>query len=384
MSYDIQIWSVDTIALDEALLAESNWQIEGSGWVYRTRNWQIVIGSSVKALQEDLPDGIETILPGIRFLAELNLEPINAPKTAHAKMASVSKRLAKASHGVILDQQTGTFNLPSGVKRYQPKKRDERFSILRLSWWFTDSPLLTKQGLEKFIQLLECQLPEALPKRYGLFEPPQHLYSETGRDHFLNLLINNVSPGIVWYPNRPVVGVNQLCSNQWGMTNQGFKANYFQISLEHSILQQPGWSTEIRSFWRNASKIVRPFYGDVRTLNNFLRMGPTYAADIKTDFHPVRGPWWKGIPRKLGQAAVIGNPYTKHYPEFMRIAELENGLAFLSNENWKYSNDIAKKIGGVPKNISQRRNPKRIKKRVGRMKMSTIEWNEDYPSTWPF
>lgn len=384
MSYDIQIWSIYPNKLNEAPSLDDKWQKEDSGWVYRTRNWQIVISSSVKVLKEDLPEGIEAILPGISNLTELNLEPIHAPKSACDKLISVSKSLAKASHGVILDQQTGYFNSPSGVKRYQPKKRDERFSILCLSWWFTDSPLLTKQGLEKFLQLLECQLPEALPRRYGLYEPPQYIYSETRKDHFLELLFNNVSPGIVWYPNRPVVGVSQLCSSQWGMSNQGFKANYFKINLEHSILMQPGWSTELISFWRNASKIIQPYYGDVRTLNNNLRLGPTYGSDIKTDFHPVRGPWWKGIPRKLGHATVIGNPYTKLWPEFISLAEVENELAFLSTDNWKDPKAVAKIIGGVPKNISQRRTPKRIKKRVGGMKMSTIDWNEDYPSTWPF
>ncbi len=127
MSYDIQIWSVEQVAPDGGLLSDENLLTEGSGWVYRTKNWQVVIGQSYKVIDEDLPEGIDALLPGIQYVADIMLEPIHAPKTAHAKLTSISKKLAKTSRGVILDQQIGTFQTPAGLKRYIPDKREERF-----------------------------------------------------------------------------------------------------------------------------------------------------------------------------------------------------------------------------------------------------------------
>ena len=384
MSYDIQIWSVKQLVPDDGLLSDENLIVEGSGWVYRTKNWQIVVGQSHKVIDEDLPEGIEALLPGIHYAADIMLEPIHAPKSAHAKLKSISKKLAKTSHGVILDQQLGTFQTPAGVKRYMPDKREERFSVLILSWWFNDGPLLTKDGLDRLLNLMESQLPEALPRRYGQFEPPQHEYSGAKRDHLLNFLNDNMDTSVVWYPNRPVLGIHVFCSKQWGMKRQGFKSNYIKVLIESSVLEQPGWATSIRKFWKSASLIIQPYFGDVRTINNAIRSRSYYAGDGKTDFHPVCGPWWKGIPRDLGHAAVLGHPYISNWPKFKKSGEIEGNLAFISNNNWMGKKNIARTIGGVPKNIAQRKVPKRVVTRKYGSKASMIEWNTEYPSLWPF
>ena len=384
MSYDVQIWSVNPITPDDVLLADEKLFAEELGWTYRTKNWQIVIGSSDRVLEEDLPEGIDALLPGISYVADLMLEPIHAPQSAHDKLASMSKRLAKESRGIVLDQQTGTFQTPTGLKRYTPQKREERFSILSLSWWFTDGPLLTKEGIVEFIDLLEKQLPEALPRRYGLFEPPQYEYSSFGKEHLIDFIYDNRESIVVWYPSRPVVYVHLTRSNKWGMNKQGFKSNYLKVEIEKSVLDQPGWFTTIMKFWKSASLIIRPFYGDVRTINNVLRSRSTYSVDGKTDFHPVRGPWWKGIPRKLGHAAVLGSPYISKWSKFENSVQSKGNLAFITNQNWKDKKDVAKLIGGVPKNIAQRKTPKRVTTKRHGFRSSLIEWNTEYPSVWPF
>jgi hypothetical protein len=242
VSYDIQIWSVDPIPLPSALPDVGRWKQEGGGWVRANQNWQIVLGSSVKALPEDVPEGIGGLLPGISYLTELNLEPVGAPKIAYKLLRTVSNRLGKAAHGVVFDPQIDRVITPSGVKRYQPQPRDERFSILSLSWWFTEGPLRTAGGLREFVSLLETMLPEAMPKRYGLFEPPQHIYSETGRENFLGFLQQHLDDVIVWYSHRPVVDVSVFYSPKWGNTRQGFRANYVRVGVEAKSLEQPGWN----------------------------------------------------------------------------------------------------------------------------------------------
>jgi hypothetical protein len=384
MSYDIQIWSIEQIAPDEDLLLDEKFLVEGSGWVYRTKNWQIVIGRSQKVIDEDLPEGMEALLPGIQFVADIILEPIHAPKTAHAKLASISRKLAKSSHGVILDQQLGTFQTPAGLKRYIPIKHEERFSVLILSWWFNEGPLLTTDGIDSVLSLMESQLPEALPRRYGQYEPPQHVYSDAKRDHLLNFLFNKMESSVVWYPNRPVIGVYLFCSEQWGMKRQGFKSNYIKVLFEASVLEQPGWETSIRKFWKSASLIIQPFFGDVRTINNAIRTKSSYAVDGKTEFHPVRGPWWKGIPRKLGHAAVIGDPYFSIWNRFVKSSEIEGSLAFLSTGKWGEERDVSRLIGGVPRKIAQVKTPKMVTNKRHGFKSSYVEWNKEYPPIWPF
>jgi hypothetical protein len=332
-------------------------------------------------LIRDIPEDVVGLVPGISYLTELNLEPIGASKQAYRLLDSVSKRLGKAVHGVILDQQTDTIVTPSGVKRYRPQRRSERFSILAFSWWFTEGPLLTHWGLEHFVGLLERLLPETMPRRYGLFEPPQHQYFETGKDHFLDFLHEHLDGSLVWYPHRPVVGVSVSCSPNWGVSPQGFRANYLEVHVEARALQQPGWDVALDRFWRAASQAIRPYYGDIRTREGFLRMGATYGSDTDTGFHPVMGPWWTGIPRTAGHAIVLGEPYLALWPRFAEAAQVADSLAFLSASDWKIPGDVSDLVGGVPDELAQRWIPKWTAMPYGG---KTINWNTELPPQWPF
>ena len=64
-----------------------------------------------------------------------------------------------------------------------PGKTEKTFSVLSFSWWFLDDVMLNEKGRLSFLTLLEKWLPEALPKRYGEYEPPQHLFAKTGVKH---------------------------------------------------------------------------------------------------------------------------------------------------------------------------------------------------------
>ncbi len=381
VSYSIQIWSVHPIRPAETLADVAKWHEEGSAWVYESRDWQIVVGSSVKVLVEDIPEDLVGLIPGVSYLTELNLEPIGASKRAYGLFDSLSKRLGKAAYGVVLDSQTDTMVTPCGVKRYRPQRRSERFSILALSWWFTEGPILTHSGLEHFVGLLERLLPEAMPRRYGLFEPPQHQYSETGREHFLGFLHENLDGIFVWYPHRPVVGVSMSCSPNWGARRQGFRANHVAVKVEAEVLRQPGWDVALDRFWRAGSQAIRPYYGDVRTLEGFLRWGATYGSDTDTAFHPVMGPWWAGIPHTAGHAIVLGEPYLALWPRFADVAQVADGLAFLSTNDWTSPGEVSSLVGGVPDELAQRWMPKWTATPYGG---KTINWNTELPSQWPF
>lgn len=345
MSYDVEIWSAKPIPLPEALPEVEKWKPQCGAWVYSSRDWQLVVNPPLSVLPEDVPEDAGKLVPGIGYKTDLSLEPTDAPDRAYRLLSRVSKRLGKTAHGVVIDPQTDTISSPTGVKRYRPQPREEKFSIVELSWWFTKSPLLTSAGLHEFIGLLERMLPEALPKRYGLYEPPQHLYAETGKQHFVDVLQEH--DHVVWYPHRPVLYVSLSCSLPW-VARQGFRAYYVKVYVEAQALAQPGWSTALDTFWRTASHLIQPFYGDVRTLHGFVRMGATYAGDSATQSHPVVGPWWKGIPRSLGHAAVLGEPYLAHWPRFVEAAQAEKGLAFLSTNDWTTPDEVSNRIGGIP------------------------------------
>jgi hypothetical protein len=120
----------------------------------------------------------------------------------------------------------------------------------------------------------------------------------------------------------------------------GFRANLIEIEIEVAALAQPGWVYNLSRFWREASKMIGPFYGEVRTRSGLVRHGGSVYAtpeSMRNSDPNARVPkswWWRGIPPQLGQAAVLGEVYQRLWPEFTAISEIEAGLAFASTPDW--------------------------------------------------
>jgi hypothetical protein len=184
MSYDIEIWSVGPSELPAALPTNTRWESQADSWVLPRKTWQLVVEQSAKVWPEDIPDEIVPALPGISYLTRLHLERSSWPTSAVGVLNRTARKLAQATRGVIFDPQLETLAAPSGVKRFQGSKRSETFAVLQLKWWFLDGPLLEDRGVSALVGVLEKFLPEALPKRFGLYEPPQHVYQQEGRSGF--------------------------------------------------------------------------------------------------------------------------------------------------------------------------------------------------------
>jgi len=234
--------------------------------------------------------------------------------------------------------------------------KQERFAFISLSWWFMSRVLLERTKRESFFEVLERLLPEAMPKRYGLYEPPSHVYAKTGKEHLHQFMDENEHDSIVWYPHRPVTSVNLQCPKPLGAGPNGFRSNLIEIYVEAAALSQPGWSAHLQQFWRQMSSLLRPIYGDVRTIHGVTRHGGVAyfsAEDVGRMFRERTRSWfWRGIPKCLGHAVVLGDDYQRLWPDFVAKSEVANGLAFASLPEWSSPEDLASLVGPTPENLA--------------------------------
>jgi hypothetical protein len=112
MSYDLQLWSVHP-ATRAALKNDAQWDNAPSGWAYSTRDWQIVVSHSDHVLPEDIPGEVLSLVPGIEYLTEVNLEG-RISEASRRFALEVVAILARGCHGVVVDPQEGTQWTPSG------------------------------------------------------------------------------------------------------------------------------------------------------------------------------------------------------------------------------------------------------------------------------
>jgi hypothetical protein len=387
MSFDLHVWSVNPIPPDSFSDSEK-WARETSAWVYRQRSWQIVVGNAAHVESEDVPDEARQLLPGIEWLTHLNLEG-KASSESLRLMRSTAEKLARTAHGAVHDPQEDSIWLPSGVKRLVSKRSQQPFEVISLSWWFLKSPLEQRSGREKLIDLFERDVRECLPKRYGLFEPPQNVYEKTGKEHLLNFLDENLGQArnnlVVWYPHRPIVGLTFQIPSPIGPHKLGFRTGYLRIEVERQALAEPGWEAGLMRLWRNISTLVAPIYGEVRALSGYRWMGATYSSGPPHPGYPSRSWWWSGIPERLGLAVVLGDAYQRLWPVFVDNAQIEDGLAFLSMGDWRSGGDLADRIGTAPE--SQLERPLEAPRAMTASELLEFRMKKrrrEYPAGWPF
>lgn len=229
---------------------------------------------------------------------------------------------------------------------------------------------------------MSASYPEALPVRYGAYEPPQHRYRETGREHLVDYLATEYSSPrklhfVVWYPQRPVLHLT--LSLGAGPVHAGWTAQRITLDMEAAVLQQPGWSTAVQRTWRQLAHAVDAFYADARILRN-QRPGGARATDLRViDQHPVCSWFWAGIPSDGGVAVALGEPYLSLWPDFRAAGERDGELVFLSSQDWTQRANVFEPIGGVPSELRTQSPAYATEPNAFGPNL-----NRAYPPVWPF
>lgn len=374
MSYDLRVWSVYRPVLDDLAPSFGEWRVENGSWHRDGGTWQIVLSGPFEADPEDIPQEVHQDVPGARFLTELSIEPISAPSSALALGRKIARAVATAARGVVEDPQEDTITKGRRVRRLEALGADNQARLISLSWWFTKGSLIDEHNVGELCECLERWLPEALPWRYGLYEPPQHRWDREGREHFRRFFAEHGRSMVVWYSRAPVASVHFGLPATVGPSRLGFRSAYFRIDIDFAALGQPGWAHVVRHAWKRVSELIHPFYGDVRILSNYVRdRGRYYSTIGTTESHPVCSWWWAGIPTGPIKAAVVGAPYLALWTEFADRAEKLADLAFMSVDDWTSDHRDNVLSLRVPADIAQRA-PER----------GGPNANREYPPVWPF
>lgn len=370
MSYDLRVWTVrrpdiGQLATDPQSPPEDQVRLVG-------RTWQIVVTDPVTVEGEDVPVEVDEALPGIGFLTELNLEPIGAPSQAHTALRRIAKRIAAEAHGVIEDPQQDTLQFGAAVKRFTPLGQDEDAALCVLSWWFIEGAMTEPTGVRGLCKILERRLPEALPWRYGLYEPPQHRWDREGKDHFYQFFQEHGRSLVVWYPRPPIAHVHVSLPSSLGPSTQGFRSAHLTMEVDAAALWQPGWETAVRATWRSLSEFVQPFYGDIRFLRHYSRSRGRYWSNASSEHHPIRSWWWAGLPGGTTYGIVLGPPYTSIWSAFVSEADRLGELALRAAPQWDLA---APALNVVPPPLAAQ---------PPTSEPSDVQSRREYPSIWPF
>ena len=162
MSYDLNIWSRQRVKTDQ--------------YEIKMGEYTINIEESVVVEEEDIPTEVLISYSDIKYLTSLYLQPYTNEKTIIEKAMRYAKKIAREFDGVVENPQfENNVLLTSKKKTFTRATRDaDKISIC----WYMDCQQSLSNYVADFVDLLEKYLPQALPRRYGSFEPPKFKYSE--------------------------------------------------------------------------------------------------------------------------------------------------------------------------------------------------------------
>ncbi|HEV2282627.1 MAG TPA: hypothetical protein VGX75_09600 [bacterium] len=351
MSYDLRIWSRAPVPLPQGqgLPDVPTWSGAENTWVREGRGWVLVVDASIPVLPEDIPEEVERALPGSTFPAEVRLSPITAPEAALRLARQVARLLAARVDGIVRDPQTNRLSGRARPERVGPLGTSESASVIAMSWWFVSGPLVDCDAAD-LIAVLESVPPEALPRRYGTFEPPQYLYAEGGREHLLGFIREHGRElsCVVCAPSdrtRRPVDPEAGRSLPHGLPlrlpdNPRRRRGVAAAGMGHGLAAR-------------LAAVVARFYGDVRRLDGFTRKRGRYWSAAQTERHPVCSWWWAGVPAGPVCAAVLGDPCRERWPSFCARSDADGQLCFASTSDWRADADAFGTIGPPPPAIVQ-------------------------------
>ena len=262
MSYDIEVFSTEK---PTAPASE-----EG-------RDWQIAVDGPLNVEPEDIPAQVRALLPGLRFVTQFYLEG-NASSSAQKKLLTMARGVARSARGIVVDQQQGTVGL--------------------FSSWFVED-IAFSEFLTDMLDLFQRTIPEVLPRRYGLWEPPQFKLATDGIGHLRDFLAKNLRDTVVWYCHKPCQYVFKSIPDRVGATPRGFRCGR----------RSPGGG-----------------------------------------WHSTSSP----------SAVLIGKPYAELWPDFVSAARRSStGLHYLEQFVEAPADDAGNRIPSPPSNISQPPEPAR-------------------------
>jgi hypothetical protein len=371
----ITVWLTEEVDVP-AILSAQGWLPDETGGAHRpSRTYLAGASPPTRVFSPDIPEEVTALLPGVAWMVGLAMEGVTP--TGQRVLSKAATAIARARHGVVEDPQQGVFRTPSGVRRYDKQAASENVTIISMGWWAPGGPLLTRDGIADLYARLERLLPEAVPRRWGLGEPPNHSIAEEGTDALVTFVDNVRDDFIVFKAARPCLDEQLYVQSQWGMHGghfNRFETTHIRIDIEASVLAQPGWGRQLALTFASVTEAIRPFYAEARLME--MIMAGRSGYDARSQLHPVPPLSWKGLPVSPPLAAALGPPYLEFWPDFpgKRVRD----FVIASEEQWAVTQVVYP--WDAPPGLSQEFDSHWASVHGGQITRHPSAW----PDVWPF
>jgi hypothetical protein len=259
--------------------------------------WLLNVEEPLRIEKDDLAPELRSTLSRCRWRVDIHLEGA-ASDEAIAAMEALSRRLIEEEAAWLHDPQAGTLSSRAGTWPVLAGAAQEEGGF-QLAVFFERADQIDRPRYARFLDVVAAELPEALPHRYGEFEPFQGRWAEGGKAAFLEQW-DPLDPPF-WSGKTPAA--HGYCSFHHPVApREAFRAGMIEIEFRPALARDPAKLAAALRLTEQAALCVGAFYA---------------ALVPKANDH---GPWWKGLYPGPHLALVLGPPLLACWPEFEALS----------------------------------------------------------------
>ena len=254
---------------------------------------------------EDVPEAVTSVVLGAKYLYSVVVEGSSATDIPHA--VRFARRLAKELEGAALDRQVDEVWSRSHSRSVATPAREERVSVVDVDIYCLRDGL-TPEPARLFAETAQRLLPEALPRRFGEYEPLQGKLTDAGIEGFCEAW--NAATSLVFLSGSgPCIGGSLHAG-----PNDRFPSPFWRLSLQFHAdpLRDERWRDATRRLVTTLADRLPAFYASAQLTRDHIWSGRSLWSDARTEWalSPLRArEGWLGLPPMPTWWAWFGPPY---------------------------------------------------------------------------
>jgi hypothetical protein len=331
VSYDLEVYlqgelrlsrAVESVGLEDVLLTAEWSDREGSGLslarrTKRTERHLCTADGPLRIDEDDdhVPAAVRASLLSVGWTVQIS-RPFDLGRADASLVARFARAVAAEGEGVVYDPQLDEIVWPRSIKKLRevPAASRPGPEHLALEWLF--ARLLTSADADALLGVIEPRMPEAMPHRFGTFEPPQGKLERDGKAAFSALFDDVHDP--FWKGKRPFQWGFVHLRRGWGSAltqaerdartptlggRSGVSPDSIRMEFQPELATDERWLQAMTSLFRAVARELNPFFA-----------GGYFARGSLENPHHLAGAYWLGIPPEPLWLTWVGMPYLAQLP----------------------------------------------------------------------
>ncbi|WP_157417450.1 hypothetical protein [Nocardioides sp. Iso805N] len=271
----------------------------------RRRHAFTVTGPEMLA-PEDVPHAVNERVLGASLLYEINVEGVLDGHVASA--VRFAHRLAAAGAGAVHDRQTDEVWARKGGRTVAKPEPKTRVAALDLDW-FCWRDAVTDDAVRAFLHAARRYLPEALPRRFGSYEPLRGKFEESGDEGFIEAWREDE-----WLFGRATVPVTSFSLSGGKPEARPRKVWHLGLHLLADPFREQRWQDPLERLFVELADALPAFLATAVVKRDHIWNGRELMVDRNTEkMLSLNQAWqgWMGLPPIPPWWTWYGKPYTE-------------------------------------------------------------------------